>query len=251
MLLNYTPQKFMDESNALLCDFHIHTHFSDGALSVRDTIDLYGSHGFDVIAITDHIVNENELKEFQAPNGEFIGILLKENFSEYIATIKKEALYAWQQYQMLVMPGAEFTNNYGGFHLVGLDVESYFNPGEPIEKIISHIHMQNGLAIAAHPIRGFFENNSQMTFLWKNRKELEPLIDAWEVANRFEWYKEVAESGLKVIGNSDFHGPAHLFSWKTLLGCEKNVEDVKRAIVENKNVKVRFYKEVEKCKVTC
>ena len=46
----------------LLCDFHVHTQWSDGKLSVAEVIDLYGSTGkFDVIAITDHILMKNDL----------------------------------------------------------------------------------------------------------------------------------------------------------------------------------------------
>ena len=38
----------------LLCDFHVHTRWSDGRLSLRDTIDLYGRTGkFDVIIALD------------------------------------------------------------------------------------------------------------------------------------------------------------------------------------------------------
>jgi len=38
----------------LLSDFHVHTKWSDGRLSIREVVDLYGSTGkFDVIAITD------------------------------------------------------------------------------------------------------------------------------------------------------------------------------------------------------
>ena len=41
----------------LLCDFHVHTQWSDGRLTLREVIDLYGATGkFDVIAITDHIL---------------------------------------------------------------------------------------------------------------------------------------------------------------------------------------------------
>lgn len=29
----------------LLCDFHVHTRWSDGRLSLRETIDLYGRTG--------------------------------------------------------------------------------------------------------------------------------------------------------------------------------------------------------------
>ena len=41
----------------LLCDFHIHTKYSDGSVELRRTVDLFGQAGFDVIAITDHVVN--------------------------------------------------------------------------------------------------------------------------------------------------------------------------------------------------
>ena len=46
----------------LLCDFHVHTKWSDGRLSIREVVDLYGSTGkFDVIAITDHILMKKDL----------------------------------------------------------------------------------------------------------------------------------------------------------------------------------------------
>ena len=46
----------------LLCDFHVHTTWSDGQLALAEVIDLYGSTGkFDVIAITDHILMKKDL----------------------------------------------------------------------------------------------------------------------------------------------------------------------------------------------
>ena len=46
----------------LLCDFHVHTRWSDGRLSLREVIDLYGQTGkFDVIAITDHILMKRDI----------------------------------------------------------------------------------------------------------------------------------------------------------------------------------------------
>ena len=47
----------------LLCDFHIHTNISDGLLPLKDVIDLYGKHGFDVISITDHILDKYTLEK--------------------------------------------------------------------------------------------------------------------------------------------------------------------------------------------
>ena len=38
----------------LLCELHAHTTFSDGSLTVRELVDLYGFAGFDVLAVTDH-----------------------------------------------------------------------------------------------------------------------------------------------------------------------------------------------------
>ena len=40
----------------LLCDFHIHTNYSDGKLSVPEVVDFYGG-GFDCICITDHLAD--------------------------------------------------------------------------------------------------------------------------------------------------------------------------------------------------
>lgn len=39
----------------LLCDFHIHTRFSDGMLDLAAVVDLFGQAGFDAISITDHV----------------------------------------------------------------------------------------------------------------------------------------------------------------------------------------------------
>ena len=45
----------------LLADFHIHTTWSDGTLSIPEVVDLFGRAGHDVIAITDHVVNDDTL----------------------------------------------------------------------------------------------------------------------------------------------------------------------------------------------
>ena len=46
----------------LLCDFHVHTKWSDGRLTIREVVDLYGqTKRFDVIAITDHMLMAKDL----------------------------------------------------------------------------------------------------------------------------------------------------------------------------------------------
>ncbi|MGC4082840.1 MAG: hypothetical protein QM736_12185 [Vicinamibacterales bacterium] len=79
----------------LLCDFHVHTTWSDGRLSVRDVIDLYGQTGrFDVIAITDHVLMERILL---GRVGRMMSLgrrhfsVTKERFDDYMAEIASEA----------------------------------------------------------------------------------------------------------------------------------------------------------------
>ena len=45
----------------LRCDFHIHSNYSDGKLSVPEIIDFYGEHGFECICITDHLADPSRL----------------------------------------------------------------------------------------------------------------------------------------------------------------------------------------------
>ena len=40
----------------LLCELHAHTTWSDGFLTLRDLVDMYGEAGFDVLCVTDHAV---------------------------------------------------------------------------------------------------------------------------------------------------------------------------------------------------
>lgn len=71
----------------LLCDFHIHTKYSDGSVELRRTIDLFGQTGFDVIAITDHVVNgDNTLGKLV---NRFRFSVTTDNFEEYVAHIRE------------------------------------------------------------------------------------------------------------------------------------------------------------------
>ena len=39
----------------LLCELHAHSTWSDGDLSIPELVDLYGTNGFDVLCLTDHV----------------------------------------------------------------------------------------------------------------------------------------------------------------------------------------------------
>ena len=121
----------------LLCDFHVHTRWSDGRLSLREVVDLYGKTGrFDVIAITDHILMKRDLLARAgkiATLGRRAFGLAEDGFAAYLADIETEAARAWREYQMLVVPGAEITQNQisgkgrKNSHIIALDIKDYIS----------------------------------------------------------------------------------------------------------------------------
>src|SRR5271154_7630267 len=45
------------------------------------------------------------------------------------------------------------------------------------------------------------------------------------------------------IANSDFHKPKHIYSWKTLIHCEKDCEAIKDCIRRNEHVAITLYRD--------
>ena len=128
----------------LLCDFHVHTRWSDGQLTVAEVVDLYGQTGkFDVLAITDHILMEKDLIARAgriATLGQRAFGVRKEDFDAYLADVQKQAARAWKQYQMLVIPGAEITQNRisgkgkKNSHIIALDIRQYISADQPADE---------------------------------------------------------------------------------------------------------------------
>ena len=92
----------------LLCDFHVHSQWSDGRLPLKDVVDLYGQTGkFDVIAITDHILMKRDLL---ARMGRVASLgrrrfgVEEKNFDAYLDDIRREAVRAMREYGLLVDP---------------------------------------------------------------------------------------------------------------------------------------------------
>ncbi len=227
----------------LLCDFHIHTKYSDGSLEMRKVIDLYGQAGFDVIAITDHVVNGDSVIGKLAYKFEMT--ITEKNFDEYMQHIQFEAKRAWDKYQMLVIPGVEISKNYlsseKSAHILIIDIKEFISACESYEHIFLEAKRQNALVVACHPhqMKGEIRNT---LYLWRNREKYAKYIDAWEIANRDDVFNVVSLKKYPYIANSDFHKPRHLYSWKTLLNCEKNISAVKNCIKHNKGVAITLFR---------
>jgi UDP-N-acetylglucosamine:LPS N-acetylglucosamine transferase/predicted metal-dependent phosphoesterase TrpH len=233
------------ENRMLLCDFHIHTNYSDGKMTAPEVVDFYGKRGFDCICITDHLGDPRRL----------IGKLSKllkltlgpEQMDEYFDVIERERRRAWRKYNMLVMTGLEF--NKDGFtrktsaHLLGIDLKAPINPALDLPPTIAEIHAQGGLAVASHPHIMKSEWGKNTLYLWENQEIFAPLIDAWEIANRNNIFTPVGLKRLAFLANSDFHKPKHIYSWKTLLNAEKDPEAIKECIRKNDHVAITLYRD--------
>ena len=125
----------------LLCDFHVHTRWSDGRLSIREVVDLYGrTERFDVIAITDHILRKNDVLAKAARVATFGRrrySVMQSSFAEYLGEIAEESERAKRLYGMLVLPGAEITKNHvrakKNAHIIALGTREYISADEDTE----------------------------------------------------------------------------------------------------------------------
>lgn len=214
-----------------LCDFHIHSQKSDGKLSIAQLVDYYGQRDFGAIAITDHLC---ETDTFLGQSAVFLQkTLVKEKYNQYISEIFKQALRAKKQYNMLVIAGVEFTKNSfshkDSAHILGLGVNKFIDPELSVDEIITAIHRQGGVAIAAHPV-STRKMEPQTYHLWHNRDRLSDKIDASEVASGSHLFEEVYESGLPMIANSDLHHPRQMSSWKTVMEGPRTQTNILAAI---------------------
>jgi 3',5'-nucleoside bisphosphate phosphatase len=238
----------------LLCDFHVHTRWSDGRLSLREVVDLYGQTGrFDVIAITDHILMK---RDWFARIGRVATLgqrhfgLREETFDEYLADVRAEAKRAMKRYGLLVIPGAEITQNRirgrKNSHIIALDIQEYISADQPAIDILREIRRQNGLSIACHPHHRTTRRIEVSTcYLWDHRKEISDLVDVWEAANRDDLFSVTSLKHYPYVANSDFHKPKHLYSWKTLLRCEKSWSAVKQALRRNVDIALTLFRNGE------
>jgi hypothetical protein len=215
----------------LLCDFHIHTTYSDGVLPLPQVIDLFGRSGHDVIAVTDHIVNRDSGLGRIAHA--IRHSLNPEAWKRYYDELRREAERAWKAYGMLVLPGAEMTRNTinrdTSVHILALGLDDFLSAdGDPID-MLREIRARGAVSVACHPheMSEFYANTF---YLWNRRKSLGGLVDLWEVGCRWDLFPVVSRESLPHIANSDFHRPEHLYAWKTLLKAEKTVSGVLAAL---------------------
>ncbi|HET7855886.1 MAG TPA: hypothetical protein VFL41_05465 [Gaiellaceae bacterium] len=205
----------------LLCELHAHTTWSDGELTPEELVDLYGSFGFDVLCVTDHLL---------PPADEWAG-LATELVPAYVEEIEREAERALARYGLLLVPGLELTWNDvdpdRAGHALALGLRKPVTLAHGLVHAMDAARGAGAAIVAAHPNGLERHPSSRGTrFFWRRWRELDGLVDRFELFNRRQVFGWVADEGLPVIATGDFHRLENLAGWKTLLPCAKSEEAV-------------------------
>ena len=214
----------------LLCELHAHTRWSDGALTLPELVDLYGTNGFDVLAVTDHVVRRES--PWLAPDALPFGVHAARH-ADYLAETAAQAERARRDYDLLVLPGLELTYDdpdpFRSAHTVAVGLREFVPVDDGIEPALMQARDTGAALIAAHPYRdgdGHIPPTRPTQRFSRDWRELAPLVDRWELFNRRELFAWVADHELLAVASGDFHRPEHLFGWKTLLPCAKREDAV-------------------------
>jgi predicted metal-dependent phosphoesterase TrpH len=203
----------------LLCELHAHSKWSDGSLDLEQVVDLYGRRGFDVLAITDHVVRGD-------------GMLTAERHPAYLAAIHAQAARAEALYGMLVIPGLELTyddpsDSTRSAHAVAVGLERFISLDHGIGPAMEEARAAGAALIAAHPHDAVPDSIPGRTTrrFWRD-PQLRTLAHRFELINRHRVFAWVAAAGLPAVANGDFHVPEHVDTWKTLLPCARTRDAV-------------------------
>jgi predicted metal-dependent phosphoesterase TrpH len=185
-------------------------------------VDLYGRNGFDVLAITDHVVRTDD--PWRAPTGWAAVQLTEESWPRYLAEVEREAERAWTTYGLLVVPGAELTYNDShperAAHAVAIGLRRFVSVDAGIAEAVTSAAEAGAALVAAHPYDRTSPADgvvSRLTQRFAVDEALRGLVHRFELFNRTDLYGWVARTGLPAIATGDFHVPAHLDGWKTLV----------------------------------
>jgi PHP domain len=206
----------------LLCELHAHTTWSDGQLTLTELVDLYGEHGFDVLAVTDHSVRLDDPMP---------GAVDPWTWPTYITEIRAEAERARDEYGLVVIPGLELSDNCAdpdlSAHALALGLERHVSVDAGIVDALEAANDLRAAVVAAHPYAaGDLTSMRPTRRIAREPETFAPLVHRYELFNREEVFGWVAEERLAPIASGDVHRAAHIASWKTLLPCEKDAEAV-------------------------
>jgi hypothetical protein len=210
----------------LLCELHAHTSWSDGELSLGAVVDLYGTAGFDVLCVTDHVPRSDD--PWPLHHGR--ACLDATNVGAYLAEIERERARALSAYGLLLVPGLELTYNDPSpdraGHAVAVGLRGLVAMDDGPAAAMETARAAGAAILVAHP-HDFGPTPAvplPTCYFARRWRELRGLFDRVELFNGRQLFSWVAEVGLPAVACGDLHRAEHLPGWTTLVPCEQDEE---------------------------
>jgi predicted metal-dependent phosphoesterase TrpH len=210
-------------STPLVCELHSHTTFSDGELALAELVDMHGRHGVDVLCVTDHVVRGTD------PCGPMVD---EHTHPRYLAAIEVEAERAHRAYGMILIPGLELTYSDPdpdrSAHALAIGLHEFVPVDEGPRAAMRAARARGAAIVAAHPHAGELDAVPQRTTraFWADPDRMRTLVDRYEVLNRSDVFPWIAGERLPAVAGGDVHLAEHVWSWKTVLPCDRSREAV-------------------------
>lgn len=215
-------------SEPLLAELHAHSRWSDGAYPLPQLVGLYGSKGFDVLCVTDHVTRSDDPVVSAQDPGRGV---TPDRFGAYLAEIEREARRARDTYGMVVLPGLELSWNDidldRAAHAVAIGLRKHVSVDDGLDGALETAATAGAALVAAHPYDDEpAENRDRGTRRFARDAHLRGLVHRFELFNRTTLFGWVAEAGLPAVATGDFHRLEHLSGWKTLIPCARDPEAI-------------------------
>ena len=172
-------------------DFHVHGFPGDGGLATWSLRDEARRAGIDVFANTNH-------------NQPLTGL-----FAEWVG--------GWSP-GPLVIAGEEVTS--AEYHLIAVGIHSRVSSDQPAARAIEAIHAQGGVAIAAHPVKGFHGWTDDAIAMLDGAEVAHPITERDQYREEMIAFYQRGrrlKPDLAAIGSSDVHLSPTLAICRTLL----------------------------------
>lgn len=152
------------------------------------------------------------------------------SYNGYLADVEAEAERAAAQYDLLVIPGLELTDDAldarRAAHALAVGVRRFVGLVNGLDEALAEAREAGAALIAAHPytLAGSADASRATARFAEEPDWAARAVDRFEICNRHDFFEWVARARLPVVANGDFHRPEHLATWKTLVPAEKTEE---------------------------
>jgi predicted metal-dependent phosphoesterase TrpH len=173
-------------------DFHVHPVL----LSAWDLVLEARRRGIDVVGLT--------------PHNELFSAMIGRSFSRLVGG-------------PIVVVGAEERGS--AYHLIALGIAHNVSPRQPAAAAIDEVHRQRGVAIAAHPVHGFWPAYDAEALAKLDGAEVMGPVAYRESTRANDLRSFYGRGHFAAIGSSDYHGLGALGYCRTYVFATANTDE--------------------------